>query len=131
MLFDVIADMFVRIKNGYMAGKKTVRVPHSKFKHEVAKVLLKEGFIKGIKEEKKDNNKKDLVFSLKYEKGKPVITKIQRISKVSRRVYTQAKNLPMVLSGFGIAIVSTPKGVLTAKQARKKGVGGEIICKIW
>ncbi len=131
MLFDTVADMLVIIKNGYMASKKEVKVPYSGFKHEIAKVLVKEGFLKEIKEEAKDNNKKDLLLTLKYRKGKPVLTKIVRISKSSRRVYSQRKNLPRVLSGLGISIVSTPQGVFTAKEARKKGLGGELICKVW
>lgn len=126
MLFDPIADMLTRIRNAYRAGHKTVQVPYSTFKEKICQVLLKNNYLKDLK---KEQNK--LKITLKYYKGKPAISKIQKVSKSSLRIYKGKDKLPYVLSGLGMAIVSTSQGVMRGSEARKKGLGGEIICKVW
>jgi small subunit ribosomal protein S8 len=126
---DPIGDMLIRIKNGYLARKDVVEVPYSKMKEEIAKILVKEGYLKKFKIE---NLKfKILKLELKYEGKKPVIEGIKRISKPGVRIYAKAKEIPRVKYGFGITIVSTPKGIMTDRQARKENLGGEVICQIW
>jgi len=129
MLTDPIADMLTRIRNGYLIGKETVTVPFSKMKEGILKILVKEGFLAGYKV--KGREKKKIEAEILYKSGKPAISHISRVSKGSRRVYKKAKNMPIVLSGYGLAVVSTPEGLMTNKQARKKKLGGEIICKVW
>lgn len=126
MVSDPIADTLTRIRNAYMAGHKTVKVPYSGFKEKVLRVLLENGYLSAAKKEKQD-----LKIDLKYKEGKPAITEIQRVSKPSLRAYKRKDKLPYALSGLGVVIVSTNRGVMTAKSARKKGLGGEIICKVW
>lgn len=126
MVADPVADTLIRIKNGYLVGKQTVSTRYSKLVHELCKVLEKEGFISG-------STKKDQVLevSLLYKERKPVLTDVKRISKPSLRIYKGVRSLPSVLNGLGIAIISTPKGLMTDKQARKLNVGGEILAYIW
>ena len=133
---DPIADMLTRIQNGVMSNHTVVAMPSSKLKAEIARILKEEGYIEGY--EVADGAKpfhKVLRISLKYvgerRAKRPVITEIHRISKPGRRVYTQRRDIPWVLSGMGISILSTPKGVMTGQTARKNGVGGEILCKVW
>lgn len=130
MFSDPIADMLTRIRNGYQASKKSVSIPYSNLKKATLKVLKETEYISDYTEEK-DGNKKFLKVTLLYKDDKPAITSIKRISKSGRRVYKGKEDLPYVLSGLGIAIVSTSKGVMTARNARKQSLGGEIICKIW
>lgn len=131
---DPIADMLTRIRNGLMARKQMVDVPHSKIKVEIARILKEEGFIEDyiIGEETPVPLMK---ITLKYygsrRERRPVITAIQRVSKPGRRVYRKRAELPIVLSGTGIAIVTTPQGVMTAQQARRIGIGGEVLCYVW
>ena len=128
---DPIADMLTRIRNANMANHETVSMPLSKLKLSLAELLQSEGFILGysVNEEGKF---KSLVIELKYdESGKPVITNLQRVSKPGLRTYCKAKNLPQVFGGLGIAIVSTSKGLLTDRKARKENLGGEILCNVW
>lgn len=127
---DTIADALIRIKNGYLAGKEQVILPYSKLILAVSKVLKKEGYISEFKETKEENNLRILV-TLKYEGKKAVLSNVVRISKPGLRVYKGNKALPRVLDGIGIAIISTPKGVMTDKDARKEGVGGEIVAYVW
>lgn len=133
---DPIADMLTRIRNGVSKSHSVVAMPSSKLKYEIARILKEEGFIDSFElvENEKDTSKV-LRITLKYVGERrdkhPVITGLQRISKPGRRVYTQKKDIPWVLSGMGIAIVSTPKGVMTGQRARQQGVGGEILCKVW
>ena len=129
MLTDPIADMLTRIRNGYLIKKETVTVPFSKMKERILKTLVKEGYLTGYKV--KGKGKKQIEVELLYKTGKPAISHISRVSKCSRRVYKKAKNMPIVLSGYGLAIVSTPEGLVTNKQARKKNLGGEIVLKVW
>ena len=128
---DPIADMLTRIRNANMVSHETVEIPSSKLKVELAKLLKSEGFISDYSV--KDVGKfKVLQIVLKYdEKRKPVISKLQRISKPGLRTYCKAKNLPKVLGGMGVAIVSTSKGLLTDRKARKENIGGEVLCYIY
>ncbi len=128
---DPIADMLTRIRNACMVSHETVDVPASKLKLELAKVLKEEGYIAdyAVKEEGKF---KVINITLKYDANrKPVITKLERISKPGLRHYSKAKNLQKVLGGLGVAIVSTPKGLLTDRKARKENVGGEVLCYVY
>ncbi len=130
MMTDPIADLLARIKNGYLAGKNQVAAPHSKAKQALAQLLSKEGYIDEVKVEKGDKAK-DLILKLIYEGKKPKLTEIIRVSKPGGRVYVKKDEIPKVLGGLGIVILSTPKGLMTGKEARKKGMGGEVICKMW
>lgn len=131
---DPIADMLTRIRNALLARKRTVDIPRSKIKVEVARILKEEGYIEDYTVGDESPVPMIKVF-LKYygarRERRPVITQLQRISKPGRRVYRKRDELPIVLSGTGIAIVTTPKGVMTAQQARVEGVGGEVLCYIW
>lgn len=128
---DPIADMLTRIRNGIMVSFDTVDIPSSKLKINIAKILKSEGFIKNYKI-MTDRRQGVIRIFLRYdEKGKPIIEGLQRVSKPSRRVYTKGDEIPKVLNGFGTNILSTSKGVMTGGQARKLGVGGEILCDVW
>lgn len=131
MVNDPIADLLTRIRNAQVTRKTQVELETSSMKRAIAQILLDEGYINGFEE--KDNGKfKNLVINLKYgPKGEKVITGLKRISKPGLRVYAGAEDIPKVLSGLGIAIVSTPKGVMTDKNARKLGIGGEVLAYIW
>ena len=129
-LTDPIGDMIARIKNAQMRNYKIVKLPSSKFKTKIAEVLKSEGFILEHKISQ-IKNKQILEITLKYSSGNPVISSIQRISKPGRRIFSSAESLPKINNGLGIAIVSTPKGVMTDIDARKQKVGGEIICKVF
>lgn len=127
---DPIADMLTRIRNANMVNHETVSMPSSKLKVELAKLLKSEGFI--IDFEEGENGKfKVLSITLKYEKNKPVITNLRRISKPGLRTYCKSKHLPQVFGGLGIAIVSTSKGLMTDRRAKKENIGGEILCYVW
>lgn len=123
---DPIADMLVAIKNGYMARKSQVLVPYSKFKFEIAKVLEKENFVG--KTQKKDNL---LLVNIIYDNKNPKLHQIKKVSKLGLRIYIKSKNIKKVRGGRGITIVSTPKGVMTGHDAKKKNLGGEVICQVW
>lgn len=126
---DPIADMLTRIRNAQMANHETVVVPSSKLKKALLDVLSAEGYINGY--EVKDNGgKPELVINLKYYQGKPVIAEVKRVSRPGLRVYKKKDELPKVMGGLGIAIVSTSKGVMTDHQARKAGLGGEVVCTV-
>lgn len=124
---DPIADMLTRIRNGQMAQKATVSMPSSKVKVAIAKVLQNEGYIDSVSVREADG-KYELDLGLKYYAGRPVIEKIERVSKPGLRVYKGSDDLPRVMNGLGVAIVSTPKGVMTDRAARAERVGGEVIC---
>ena len=128
---DPIADMLTRIRNANTVSHPTVDMPSSKLKLQLAKLLKEEGFITDY-EEKTVGKFKVLTITLKYdEKNKPIITKLERVSKPGLRNYSKAKNLPKVLGGMGIAVVSTSKGLLTDRKARKENIGGEVLCYIY
>ena len=129
-LSDPIGDMIARIKNAQFRNHKKVQLPSSKFKVKIAEVLKSEGYIIDYKVSQ-ETNKPYLEISLKYHSGNPVISSIQRVSKPGRRVFSRAESLPKINNGLGIAIISTPKGVMTDIDARKQKVGGEIICKVF
>ncbi len=128
---DPIADMLTRIRNANTVKHPSVEVPASKLKIELAKLLKEEGFIADYEVQEKGQFKV-IVISLKYDvNGKPVITKLEKISKPGLRHYSKAKNLQKVLGGMGIAVVSTPKGLLTDRKARKENLGGEVLCYVY
>jgi small subunit ribosomal protein S8 len=131
MMTDPIADMLTRIRNALMARHKTVVVPGSKLKLEIVRILKEEGYIEDYRViEEKPQIKIEIV--LKYdEKKRPVIAGIKRVSKPGRRIYRGYKELPKVLNGLGIAIISTSQGIMTDHEAKKRRVGGEVICEIW
>ena len=129
-LNDPIGDMLARIKNSLLRNHKQVELPSSNFKVKIAEVLKNEGYIIDYKISSKDK-KPILEILLKYNYGSPVISSIQRVSKPGRRIFSSAESLPKINNGLGIAIVSTPKGVMTDIDARKQKIGGEIICKVF
>jgi small subunit ribosomal protein S8 len=133
---DPIADMLTRVRNAVMAGQSQIAMPGSKIKAEIARILKDEGFLEGF--EVVDDEKttfKVLRLKIKYtgerRERRPVLSGIERVSTPGRRIYTNKKEIPWVLSGLGVAILSTPKGVMTGARARQLGVGGEILCKVW
>ena len=130
-LSDPIGDMIARLKNAQMRNHKKVVLPSSKFKEKIADVLKTEGFIIDYKVNESDNNKQNLEIDLKYNSGSPVISTIERVSRPGRRIFSSAESLQKINNGLGIAIISTPKGVMSDINARKQKVGGEIICKVF
>ena len=130
-LTDPIGDMFSRIRNGQMRLLNSIEIPSSTFRKNILEVLKNEGYIKDYYIEKSENNKINLKINLKYYEGDPVIKEIKRISKPGRRVYSRATSIPKIQNGLGLAILSTPKGVMSDHQARKNNLGGEIICKVF
>jgi small subunit ribosomal protein S8 len=126
---DPVADMLTCIRNAQAMGIQKIRLPHSNLKKEILKVLKDEGFINEYEVVEADN-KKDLQVSLKYYQGRPVIEKINRVSRPALRIYKGYDQLPVVRGGLGIAIVSTPKGVMSDKTARAQQVGGEVLCTV-
>ena len=129
-LSDPIGDMIARIKNAQLRNHKVVELPSSNFKISISEILKSEGYIVDYKI-KDENKKPTLTINLKYHSGNPVISTIERVSKPGRRIFSSAESLPKINNGLGIAIISTPKGVMTDLDARKQKVGGEIICKVF
>lgn len=127
---DPVADMLTRIRNAQQIGKVSVSMPHSLLKVAIAKVLLEEGYILAFNVQEQENNKATLLIALKYHKGKPVIEKIARASKPGLRIYRACDNLPEVMNGLGISIISTSGGVMTGRAAQKIGQGGEVLCTV-
>ena len=132
MSTDTISDMLTRIRNANLAKHQIVQIPSTKITRNIAQVLFAEGLIDSF-EELKNGLKSSLLLSLKYsgKERKPFIEKIQRISKPGLRVYSGSKKMPRILGGFGTAIVSTSRGLMTDQQARREGIGGELLCYIW
>ena len=135
-VIDPIADMLTRIRNAVMAGHALVAMPSSKLKIEIAKIMKDEGFLEGFEiADSESSPQKVLRLKIKYvgerRERRPVLSGIERVSKPGRRIYTKKQDIPWVLSGIGVAILSTPKGVMTGARARQLGVGGEILCKVW
>ena len=130
-LTDPIGDMFTRIRNGQMRSLSFINIPSSNFRRNILEILKNEGFISDFYIEKSENNKINLKVNLKYFEGNPVIKEIKRISKPGRRVYSRATSIPRVMNGLGLAILSTPKGVMSDTEARKNNIGGEIICRVF
>lgn len=131
---DPIADMLTRIRNAIMAGHATVAIPHSKVKLAIAHILQQEGYVEDVSLTD-DTPVRMIVIKLKYwgkrRERRPVISKIERVSKPGRRIYVGRSEIPWVLSGMGIAILTTPQGIMTGQQARREGVGGEVICTVF
>lgn len=127
---DTIADFITRIRNASAAKHKTVEVPASNLKLAIAEILKDQGFILDFS--RVDDNKQGVItLKLRYHLGQPVIREVRRVSKPGRRIYAPADKLPRVRNGLGVAIISTPRGVMTDKQARRENVGGEVLCTIW
>lgn len=138
MVNDTISDMLTRIRNANLAYKKCVLIPKTRIHQNICEILVREGFIENF--QKSDENSNNLILELKYIKspgkntgnlGKPCITNLKRISKPGLRIYTNHKDIPRILGGIGIVILSTSKGLMTDRQARLAGLGGELICSIW
>ena len=127
---DPIADMLIRIRNAQMVGHTETVMPASKLKVSIAKVLKEEGYIEdfALRDKSGDNGKKELAIALKYYAGKPVIERLERVSKPGLRVYKGRDDIPRVMNGLGVAILSTSRGVMTDRKARADGVGGEVLC---
>ncbi len=130
---DPIADMLTRMRNGMAVRRRYVQMPSAKLKLAIAQVLKDEGYIEGfdvIKE--KDRPQASLRIWLKYDENRqPLLTGLRRVSRPGRRVYTRKQEIPLVLSGLGVAVLSTPRGVMTGRQARRLGLGGEVLCYLW
>lgn len=130
LITDPIGDMLTRIKNALTAKKEQVVIPHSKLKEAIALILEENNYIQGYEvEEKKPQS--DLVVTLRYVEGLPAISGMERVSKPGRRLYAKTKQIPVTLNGYGLTVVSTSKGILTDNEARKKNVGGELLCRVW
>jgi small subunit ribosomal protein S8 len=128
---DVIGDYLTAIRNALSARKKEVKVPSSRFRQELSRILLEEGYISNFQVQEKEFPPK-IIIQLKYSaQGESVIAGLRRVSKQSRRVYRKAKDLPQVKNGLGTSVVSTSQGVMSDRQARKIGLGGEVICEVW
>lgn len=131
MMNDPLGDMLTRIRNAQMRGKSTVKTPASKMRAWVLDVLASEGYIRSYEKSDTENGQGELVISLKYYEGTPVIREIKRVSKPGRRVYMSVKEIPTVRNGLGVSIVSTPKGVMSDAAARSANVGGEVLCTVF
>lgn len=130
---DPIADMLTRLRNGMAVRRRYVQMPSSKIKLAIAQILKDEGYVEGFDVVKdKDRPQATLRIWLKYDENRqPLLTGLQRVSRPGRRVYTGKQSIPLVLSGVGVAVLSTPRGVMTGRQARRLGVGGEVLCYFW
>ncbi|ESW60000.1 MAG: 30S ribosomal protein S8 [Rhodobacter sp. CACIA14H1] len=128
---DPLGDMLTRIRNAQLRGKSTVSSPASKLRAWVLDVLASEGYIRGYEKKTTENGQGELVISLKYFEGAPVIRELKRVSKPGRRVYMAVKDIPSVRNGLGVSIVSTPKGVMSDAAARSANVGGEVLCTVF
>ena len=132
MSVDTISDFLTIIRNGVLASKPVVRAPYSRVKHDIARILEQEGFIKDVSvENPQEPAKRTLKLRLKYVDGESVIHAIDRVSKPGRRYYAGATKLDPVIGGLGISVVTTSRGVMTDKEARERGIGGEVICTVW
>ncbi|OGZ18781.1 MAG: 30S ribosomal protein S8 [Candidatus Nealsonbacteria bacterium RBG_13_42_11] len=129
-MLDIISDMLNRIKNGQAVEKTTVEIPFSNLNYEIAKILAKHDFIDGV-EKKGRKVKKTIEITLKYKDKIPAISGLRRISKPGQKIYLGCREIKRVKGGYGLAIVSTPKGLMTDQEARKQKLGGEIICEVW
>lgn len=128
---DTVGDMLARIKNGQHANKSVIGCPASRLRANILEVLKREGFIRGYSKAENDRGLPELQIELKYDHGRPMINEIRRVSTPGRRVYRGAKDLPRFYNGLGIAIVSTPRGVMSDHEARDQNVGGEVLCQVF
>lgn len=131
MYSDPIADYLTRLRNASSVGHESCVLPFSKVKAELSRVLKEEGYIADFESKELENNKKELKLTLKYHNGESVIDTLKRISKTSCRIYVAADEIPAVRSGLGISVISTSKGLMTGRSARKANLGGELLCKVW
>jgi len=131
MMNDPLGDLLARIRNAQLRNKSKVSSPNSRLRESVLEVLKTEGYIRGYAVVERDDGRSEIEVELKYFDGAPVIREIERVSKPGRRVYTSVKNLPRINNGLGVAIVSTPKGVMADHEARDANVGGEILCTVF
>ncbi len=131
MMTDPIADMLTRIRNGQQARKESIQSPASKIRANVLEVLQREGYIRGFSREEIRPGVAELKFVLKYVDGEPVIREITRVSKPGRRIYSRVADLPRIYNGLGIAILSTPRGVMSDNEARAANIGGEFLCRVF
>ena len=129
-MIDSIGDMLIRIKNALMAGHEQVTIPHSKMKEAVARILVDNQYVSEMSVVDK-KPQKDIVLTLRYVGKLPAISGVKRVSKPGRRLYSSATKAPVTLGGYGLTILTTNKGVMTSKDARKQNVGGEVICQVW
>lgn len=127
---DPIADFLSQIKNAQMIGKETLKASASKLKLALAKILVKAGYLESV-EKKGRGFRRFLVVKLQYKDGQPVITNLKRVSKLGQRFYVKHKDIKPVKDGYGLAVISTPKGLMTDKEARRQHLGGEVICEVW
>lgn len=127
---DTIADLIIRIKNAYMAKRKDVVIPATKLRESIVKLMVEQGYVTSYEREA-GTPQDTLKLVLRYVKGKPALTEVVRLSKPGRRLYQPVDKLPKILGGYGVAVISTSKGILTDKQAREAGVGGEVLFKAW
>ena len=127
---DPIADLLTRIRNAYLAKHETVEIPHSRTKEAIAKILKENGYVGSLRVTKHSPQPK-MVLTLIYKGKIPAIEEIDRVSKPGRRVYVRTKKIPQTLGGFGMTIISTNQGIMTDKEAKKKNLGGEILCRVW
>ncbi len=127
---DPIADMLTRIKNALLARHTLVRLPHSKVKKSLAEILVREGYLEAVVVDT-NGTFNELVLTLKYKNKAPVVNDVKRLSKPGRRLYAPSSHIPRALGGYGITIISTSHGIMTDKEARKKNVGGELLCQVW
>lgn len=130
MITDPIADMLSTLKNAALARRKRVAVPYSRLKEEIAKVLVAEGYMESLKTDGV-SPKQELIVEIAYKDGLPVMTDVKRRSKPGLRVYVNKTSIPSVSGGMGVTVVSTPNGIMTGFEAKKQGVGGELICEVW
>ena len=128
---DPIGDMLTRIRNAQLRALSNVIIPNSKFRAKILEVLKQEGYISNYKTLPSEKNKSSIQVDLKYNNGSPVIKEIKRVSKPGRRIYSRADSIPRIQNGLGLAIISTPKGVMSDNEARKNNIGGEIICRVF
>lgn len=130
MVNDPIGDLLIQIKNASMAGKRSICLPYSRLKHAIADILASEGYV-GKVDKSGEAVKSLLEVGIKYQDGVPAITDVKRMSKPGLRQYVKNQNIPIVVGGMGIAVLSTPQGIMTGKEAKKRGLGGELLCTIW
>ncbi|MBI5614161.1 30S ribosomal protein S8 [Candidatus Gottesmanbacteria bacterium] len=130
MVNDPVGDLLAQIKNASMVGKKTIVLPYSRMKKEVSSILVREGFLSGL-QVTGEKPKESLHIDLRYQGKVPVITGIKRVSKPGLRRYVNVKEIPIVVGGMGASVISTPSGIMTGSDAKKKHIGGEVVCLIW
>lgn len=130
MVNDSVGDLLAQIKNAYMAGRSVVVLPHSKMKEALARILAREGYLASV-EVAGETYKKTLELTLRYQGKSPAMTDVKRKSKPGLRIYVGSEGIPTVVGGMGTAILSTPQGIMTGKEAKKKHIGGELLCEVW